>query len=161
MRGVLFFAAGAIFGAFLMQPTSAQEKKDTGLRLNHVGFNVKDFDETVNFYTKTLGFREAFALKGADGKPNLAYIQISRETFLEIAPASAERPAGLTHFGIQADDVNATVAMVRQAGGKIDDAKPSRTGTLLTAMFDPNGIRFELAQLPPESLPRKAMENWK
>jgi len=162
MRGLLFFVAGAVFGAFLMQPGSAaQEEKGAGLRLNHVGISVKDFDETVSFFTKTMGFREAFALRGADGKPNLAYIQISRETFLELAPASGDRPAGLTHFGIQADNVNATVAMLRQSGIKIDDPRPSRTGTLLTALYDPNGVRFELAQLPPDSLVRKAMESWK
>ena len=162
MRGVAFFIAGLLAGTLLMQPGAAQQLKgDTGLKLNHVGLNVKDFEETVNFYTKTMGFREAFTLRGPDGKPNLSYIQISRDTFLELAPASADRPAGLTHFGLQSDDVNASVKRLRAEGVKIDDPRVSRTNTLLTAVIDPNGVRFEIAQLPPDSLPRKAMDSWK
>lgn len=162
MRGVVLFVAGVIVGTLLMRPTSAQELRPaTGLKLNHVGFNAKDFQESLDFYTKTMGFREAFTLRGPDGKPSLSYIQISRDTFLELAPASAERPAGITHFSFQADDVNGTVKRLRQAGVKTDDPRVSRTNTLLTAVIDPNGIRFEIAELPPDSLPRKAMESWK
>ena len=162
MRGVALFLAGLIVGSVMMQPSAAQQPiRDTGLRLNHVGINVKDFEQTVNFYTKTMGFREAFTLRGADGKPNLSYIQISRDTFLELAPAGPDRPAGLTHFGLQAEDVNATVKKLREEDVKIDDPRVSRTSTLLTALIDPNGVRFEIAQLPPGSLPRKAMETWK
>jgi lactoylglutathione lyase len=162
MRGVVLFLAGLVVGSVMMQPTAAQQPNSgTGLKLNHVGLNVKDFEETVNFYTKTMGFREAFTLRGPDGKPSLSYIQISRETFLELAPAAADRPAGLTHFGLQADDVNATLKRLREEGVKIDDPRVSRTNTMLTALLDPNGVRFEIAQLPPDSLPRKAMESWK
>jgi len=162
MRGVLLFLAGLLVGTVLMQPGRAQRLDPSGeLKLNHVGITAKNFEETINFYTKTMGFREAFTLRGADGKPNLSYIQISRETFLEIAPPSADRPAGLTHFGIEAADVNATVKKLREEGVKIDDPRSSRTQTLLTSVIDPNGVRFELAQLPPTSLPRKAIESWK
>jgi catechol 2,3-dioxygenase-like lactoylglutathione lyase family enzyme len=162
MRGVVLFLAGLVVGSVMMQPTAAQQPNSgTGLKLNHVGLNVKDFDESLKFYTKTMGFREAFTLRGPDGKPSLSYIQISRETFLELAAAGPDRPAGLTHFSLQADDVNATVKRLREAGVKIDDARVSRTNTLLTAVIDPNGVRFEIAQLPPDSLPRKAMERWK
>jgi catechol 2,3-dioxygenase-like lactoylglutathione lyase family enzyme len=163
MRGLALFAAGLILGISLMQPTAAQESKSSsssGIKLNHVGMNVKNFEETLNFY-KTIGVREGFTLRDAEGKPTLAYIQISRETFLELAQATPERPAGITHFGLQADNVNTTIMKLRQAGVKVDDAKPSRTNTLLTAAFDPNGIRFEMAELTPESLPKKAMDAWK
>ena len=162
MRGVALFIAGLLVGTVMMQSGAAQQSNiNTGLKLNHVGLNVKDFEESLNFYTKTMGFREAFTLRGPDGKPSLSYIQISRETFLELAAAGPDRPAGLTHFSLQADDVNATVKRLRESGVKIDDARVSRTNTLLTAVMDPNGVRFEIAQLPPDSLPRKAMESWK
>jgi lactoylglutathione lyase len=162
MRGVALFITGLVVGTVMMQPSAAQQlSRDASLKLNHVGLNVKDFEESLNFYTKTMGFREAFTLRGPDGKPSLSYIQISRETFLELAAAGPDRPAGLTHFSLQADDVNATVKKLRGSGVKIDDARVSRTNTLLTAVIDPNGVRFEIAQLPPDSLPRKAMESWK
>lgn len=162
MRGIVLFTAGLILGISLMQPSSAQvgNKGGSGIRLNHVGMNVKNFDETINFY-KSIGVREAFTLRDADGKPTLSYIQISRDTFLELAQATPERPAGLTHFGLQADDVKVTAAQLRMAAVKVDDAKPSRTGTLLTSAFDPNGIRFEMAETPADSLVKKAIDGWK
>jgi catechol 2,3-dioxygenase-like lactoylglutathione lyase family enzyme len=161
VRGFFLFAAGLVLGVSMMQVVSAQEGKASGMRLNHVGLNAKDMDETLNFYTKTMGFHEAFALRDKDGKPTLAYVQISRETFLEIIPAGPDRPAGLTHFGIEAPNVNSDAARLRGEGVKIEDAKPSRTNSLLTSTIDPNGVRFELAALPPEALARKAMESWK
>jgi len=63
--------------------------------------HVKDFDESMRFYTQTMGFRERPSLfKNAEGKPALAYLQITRDTFLELAPATADRPVGLSHIGI-------------------------------------------------------------
>src|SRR5437868_11030632 len=136
MRGVALFIAGLLAGTVLMQSGTAQQRNsEAGLKLNHVGLNVKDFQETLNFYTKTMGFREAFTLRGPDGKPTLSYIQISRETFLELAPAGPDRPAGITHFGIEAANVNAQVKRLRELGVKIDDPRVSRTNTLLTAVF--------------------------
>lgn len=162
MRGVVFFLAGLLAGTVIMQPSRAQRLDAVGnLKLNHVGITAKDIGETIDFYTKTMGFREAFTLRGPDGKPSLSYIQISRDTFLEIAPASADRPTGLTHFGLEATDVSAAVKKLREEGVKIDDPRVSRTQTLLTSVIDPNGVRFEIAQLPPTSLPRKAIESWK
>ena len=159
MRGIALFAAGLVLGAFVVQPGAAQEGS-AGIKLNHVGMNVKNFDETLNFY-KSIGVREAFTLRDAEGKPTLAYLQISRETFMELAQATAERPAGLTHFGIEADDVKASVTRLGQTGVKVEDIRVSRTNTLLASAIDPNGIRFELAQLPADSLPRKAINAWK
>jgi catechol 2,3-dioxygenase-like lactoylglutathione lyase family enzyme len=146
---------------FMMQPTAAQQERVTGLRLNHVGMYVKDFDESMNFYTKTMGFREAFSVKDKDGKPTLTYLQISRDTFLELAPATAERPVGLSHVGIWADDVKAAAAALRQRGVKVDDPRTGATKAPLTNVMDPNGIRVEMVELTPDSLQRKAVDAWK
>jgi len=161
MRGVMLFMAGTVFGIFAAHPSAAPQEKAAGLRLNHFGIYVKDFDESMNFYTKTMGFREAFSLKDKEGKPNLAYLQINRDTFLELAPASADRPAGFSHVGIWADDLNTTVTLLRQRGVKMDDPRAGATKAPLTNMIEPNGVRLELLEYPPESLQRKAIESWK
>jgi catechol 2,3-dioxygenase-like lactoylglutathione lyase family enzyme len=153
--------AGAVFGIFATQPSVAPQEKVTGLRLNHFGIYVKDFDESMTFYTKTMGFREAFSLKDKDGKPILAYLQINRDTFLELAPATSDRPVGFSHVGIWADDLNTTVAALRQRGIKMDDSRAGSTKAPLTNMFDPDGVRLELLEYPPESLQKKAMDGWK
>jgi catechol 2,3-dioxygenase-like lactoylglutathione lyase family enzyme len=159
--GFTLFAAGIAAGVFLMQPGLAQEIRNPGLRLNHVGIYARDFDESMRFYTKTMGFREAFTLKDKDGKPTLAYLQLNRDTFLELAPATAERPAGLSHVGFWPEDLNAAVAALRQRGVKVDDPRTGATKTSITNVIDPNGVRLELLDFLPDSLPRKAIDAWR
>ena len=156
-----FFAAGIGVGAFLMQPGRAQTSAAPGLRLNHVGLYVKDFDESMRFYTQTMGFHEAFTIRNADGKPVLAYLQITRDTFLEIAPSTAERPVGISHIGIWPEDQKATVAALRERGVKVDDPRVGSTKTSITNVTDPNGVRLELVDFLAGSLPRKAIDEWK
>jgi len=160
--GFTLFAAGIAVGVFLMQPVSAQQQnQNPGLRLNHVGIYVKDFDESMRFYTKTIGFREAFTIKDKDGKPTLAYLQIGRDTFLELAPATAERPVGLSHIGLWPEDLSVAVTALRQRGVKVDDPRTGATKTSITNVTDPNGVRLELVDFLPGSLPRQAIDNWK
>jgi catechol 2,3-dioxygenase-like lactoylglutathione lyase family enzyme len=158
---VTLFAAGIAVGVLMMQPSAAQQNQNPGLRLNHVGIYAKDYDESMRFYTKTVGLREAFTIKDKDGKPTLTYLQINKDSFLEVAPASPERPAGLSHIGIWPEDLNATVASLRQHGATVADPRTGATKTTITNVIDPNGIRLELLDFLPESLPRKAMDAWK
>jgi len=161
MRGLTLFIAGTVLGIFMTQPSAAPQEKVTGLRLNHFGIYVKDLDESMNFYTKTMGFREAFSVKDKDGKPTIVYLQISRDTFLELAPSSADRPVGFSHVGIWADDLKTTVTSLRQQGVKLEDIRTGSTKAPLTNVVDPNGVRLELLEYPSESLQRKAIEAWK
>jgi len=161
IRNVSLFAAGIVVGSFLMQPSEAQQSKSTGLRLSHVGIYAKDYDESMRFYTQTIGLKEAFTVKDAAGKPTLSYLQITKDTFLEIAPATAERPVGLSHIGIWPENLAATVALLRQRGMKVDDPRTGATLTSITNATDPNGIRLELLDFLPGSAPKKAMDDWK
>ena len=157
----MLFAAGIGVGIVLMQPGTAQQNQSQGLRLNHVGIYVKDFDESMRFYTQTMGLKEAFTIKDPSGKPTLAYLQINRDTFLELAPATAERPVGLSHVGIWPMDLTATVGALRTRGVKVDDPRTGATKTSITNAIDPNGVRLELLDFLPGSLPKKAMDEWK
>jgi catechol 2,3-dioxygenase-like lactoylglutathione lyase family enzyme len=161
IRSLSLFAAGTLFGVFLMQPGAAQQSQPTGLRLNHVGIYAKDFDESMRFYTQTMGFREAFTIRDANGKPTLAYLHITRDTFLEIAPSTAERPVGLSHIGIWPRDLTGTVSALRQRGAKMDDPRTGATRTSITNLVDPNGVRLEFLDFLPDSAPAKAMESFK
>jgi len=156
-----FFVAGIGVGAFLMQPGRADTSQLPGLRLNHVGIFVKDFDESMHFYTQTMGFREAFTIKDANGKPVLAYLQITRDTFLELGAANAERPVGLSHIGLWPENLTATVAALRERGVTVADPRTGSTKTSITNVTDPNGVRLELVDFLPGSLPRKAIDDWK
>src|SRR4029077_2348517 len=95
IHGPALFAAGAMAGIFLMQPAAAPQEKMSGLRLNHFGIYVKDLDESTSFYMKKLGFRQAFNFKDGAAKP-IVYLQMSRDTFLELTPADATHPEGFS-----------------------------------------------------------------
>jgi len=162
LRGLTLFVAGIAVGTLLIQPGAAQEGPVTGLRLNHVGIAVKNYEESVNFYTKVMGFKVAFRFPSPDGKPTTTYFQISRDTFLEMAPTSAQLPVGITHMGIETPDIKKTVEQLRAAGGTVQDFRVSGpTKALLSNITDPNGIRLELIELTPDSLHKKAEESWK
>ncbi len=164
MRGFALFAAGVGMGILLMQSVTAQNgaPNDPGMKLNHVAIFAKNFDAEVAYYTKSMGFREAFSFREPSGAPILTYLQISRDTFLEIQPASAEHPPGFSHVGLEMMDAKATVARLRRMGVKVNDATPSaNSGALLTNELDPEGIRSELLEFGPTSRQRKAINAWK
>jgi catechol 2,3-dioxygenase-like lactoylglutathione lyase family enzyme len=161
LRGLTLFVAGIVVGTVLISPSLAQQTNN-GLRLNHVGIAVKDFQESLNFYTKVMGFKAAYAMPSPDGKPTTTFLQINRDTFIEMAPATANLPAGLTHIGILTDDANGTVTQLRGAGATLQDPRSGgATGSRLSNVMDPNGIRLEIVEQPTGSLMRKAMESWK
>ena len=163
LRGVTLFVAGIVVGTILMQPSAAQENKKTGLRLNHVGIAVSDYQKSLDFYTKVMGYRIAFKFPpGPDGKPTTTYFQISKDTFLEMAPASDKVPAGFTHMGIETSDIKSTIAQLRDTGTHVEDMRVSGpTKALLSNILDPSGIRAELIELTPDSLHKKAEDSWK
>jgi lactoylglutathione lyase len=143
-----------------MQPSAAQQAAGSGLRLNHVGLFVEDFDESLRYYTQTLGLREAFTIRDQAGNPTLAYLHIARDTFLEIAPASAERPVGINHVGIWPEGFDQTIATLRERGVEIGEPRTGSTGSRLANVTDPNGVRLELVDFPAGSATRNAIDSY-
>ena len=162
VAGVALFIAGILVGPIVTSPAAAQENS-AGVRLNHIGIAVNNFDESLKFYTEVMGFKKAYAFPpNPDGRPSTTFLQINKDTFIEMAPAGPNQPAGLTHMGLWTPDANATVALVRKNGGMATDARPSEnSGSVLSNVTDPNKIRIELNQQPPASLMSKAMAAWK
>ena len=159
-KGLALVAFGVMVGSIATERSVAQQQ--AGLQVNHVGISVKDMNEAVAFYTKTMGFREAYTLRDANGNPTMSYIQVSRDTFLELAPANTNRPPGFSHVGIETGDVRATVARLRQAGAQVTDPRLSETtGATLANVTDPQGLRVEILEMKAGSLQRKAIDTWK
>lgn len=159
MRGCMLFVAGILVG--LSVHTAIAQSPNRGLvGLNHVGISVPNLDEAVAYYTKTLGFPEAFRNLDEKGQPTLVYVQISRNTFVELQPA-AGRPTGVSHFGIHVENMANATAMFKQRGANVGDIRASGTKAILSNITDLNGIRIELAELPPESSHYQAMQRWK
>ena len=156
MRALFLFVCGTLFGV-LIQTAIAQSNNPGVLQLNHVGVAVNDLDESLAFYTETLGFEEAFRMTNNEGQVGLAYLRVSENTFVEVTSANENRPAGLTHFGIQVDDVETVKAMYEARGASPTATRSGRTQAILSDIFDPQGIRIELSEYPPESLQGQAL----
>ena len=159
MRILYFFVAGILVGA-TVQLSFAENHSRGVVSLNHVGVSVPDLDEAVTFYTETMGFPEAFRVNDEAGQPALVYVQVSQNTFVELQPAHEQRPPGISHFGLQVDDMVAATTMFAKRGANISDTRVGSTKAILSNISDPNGIRIELLEVPPDSLTWKAMQCW-
>jgi len=161
MRGCMLFVAGILVGLAVQTGVAQNLTPNRGLvGLNHVGVSVPNLDEAVTYYTKTMGFPEAFRNLDEKGQPTLVYVQISKNTFVELQPANG-RPTGINHLGIHVENMSAATGMFKQRGANLTETRTSPTKAILSNITDLNGIRIELAELPPESLHRQAMNRWK
>jgi catechol 2,3-dioxygenase-like lactoylglutathione lyase family enzyme len=161
VRTAIVFVAGLFVGT-AVAPSLAQQDKIAGLKgLNHVAITVEHFDETMAFVTQKLGFKEAFTARNDRGEPILAYVHVSRDTFVELLPANARSRPGLNHFGMEVEDIKASVASLRQRGLTVEDPRVGGSKSLVAFMTDPIGVRFELTELVPTSLTRQAIDRWK
>jgi catechol 2,3-dioxygenase-like lactoylglutathione lyase family enzyme len=156
----MLFAAG-LFTGLAVHVALAQNANRGVVMMNHVGINVPNIDEAVKYYTEKMGYKEAFRVFDDKKQPRLVYMQISKNTFLELNPANAQRPAGFTHYGLHVENVADAVAMFRKRGVMVSDTNVSDTKAVLANITDPYMGRIELAELTSESLHYKAIQSWK
>jgi catechol 2,3-dioxygenase-like lactoylglutathione lyase family enzyme len=163
MRTIAIFVAGA-FTALAVQTAittvRAQDEPTPGgvVGLNHVGLSVPNVSAAAKYYVDTMGFIEAFRNDAGTS----IYLQVSRDTFLELQQSNERNPVGITHFGLHVGNIATTVDTLRRRGATASDPRgPSAfSGAILANVTDPNGFRIELAELGPDSLQRKAMNSW-
>ena len=160
MRTVLVFVTGLAIGA-AVAPMVAQGDRLPGVNnMNHVAIAVENFDEAFAFYTKKMGFREGFTVRNDQGQPTLSYVQASRDTFIEIVPANANRRPGLNHFGLHVADLKAYVAALKQRGVTVEEPRQGRGDSMVANATDPGGLRIEIFQFGKESLQAQAIASW-
>ena len=160
MRGAMLFAGG-LFAGLAIQVGIAQNPSGGVVMMNHVGISVANVAEAVTYYTQKMGYREAFRVNDDKGQPRLVYMQISKNTFLELNPVTAQRPAGFSHYGLHVENAAQAVARFRRNGVMVTDTNTSDTKAILANITDPYMGRIELAELTPESMHSKAIQSWK
>ncbi len=159
MKAAALFVVGVIVGGLLTQAGVAQDREVHGL--NHVGLVVADYPKAMDFYTKTMGFREAYTMRRPDGSPLLTYLQLDRTTFVELIPAAPGQATGITHFGVEYGDLDAAVAGLRRRGATVGDVGLTPAQARFVRMNDAGGVQMELMEFGPLSMQRKAIEAWK
>jgi catechol 2,3-dioxygenase-like lactoylglutathione lyase family enzyme len=165
MRGLVLFVAGILVGTFVQSGAAQGTPGQPAVRLNHVAISVPNLSEALVWYRDKMGFREVIRNTSAQGELMSAYIQVSRDTFVELQQSNPQRPVGLNHWGLEVADMKAAVATFRQRGATVSDPadKPSAfSGGFLANVTDPNsGGRIELSYQPADGKLRKATDDWK
>jgi lactoylglutathione lyase len=159
MRTALIFVLGLALGVAVT--TKSQGAKVAGINgVNHIGISVDNFDDAVAFYEQKMGFREVDRLHNDKGETTLVFVQVSRDTFLELAPSNANRPAGFTHFGVNVDSASAAANALKERGITVSDPRVVGNQWTIASVTAPGG-RIELTELGPESSLGKATSGWK
>ena len=161
MRTSMVFLLGVLLGSALVSGRAEELRLAGENYVNHVALAVDNFDEAFAFYTQKMGFREAFTVRDANGRPTLAYVQVSRNTFIELQPANANRQPGLNHFGLHVENLRATVATLKQRGVTVEEPRSRPDDSSVANATDPGGIRIEMFEFGPQSPQGKAIASWK
>lgn len=141
--------------------------------VGHIAIRTRNLERSLDFYTRILGLQEAFRLTHDDGRLMLIYLSAGNFTFIELFPpaeansgtghpdandvnASAGQTQGFVHLCLHVDDINKTIAELKQKGLPVQ-GEPiyGKDGNFQFWITDPDGNRIELMQIMPDSLQSK------
>ena len=162
MKWLSGFLAGTFVGALVMQTVLAQDDAvppRPERAVNHVGIVVDDYDAAHSFYTDMLGLKEAYTIE-RNGETFLTYLQLNRETFIELIPARGDEPRGVTHIGVEVRDIDALVAHLRERGLEVAEPGVTPGNARMVRVRDASGIELEVMEYGPESQQYRAMAAW-
>ena len=162
MRGFALFVSGIVVGLGVTAGAQGLSPNRGVVGLSFVGVNVPNLEKTVEYYTKTLGFPEAYRQFTAAGDVQFVIVQVSKDTFIQLWPAGERRPPGIEHFAFQVENLPAVAAMLKQRGATVGEITFNKTTKMdHVNLTDPNGVRMELIELPSDSPLGQAMARWR
>ncbi len=127
----------------------------SSMRILHTMLRVKSLDESLRFYTETLGMRLLRKKDYESGRFTLAFVGYDEEdkaAALELThnwdPHDYVLGDAYGHIALGTSDIRSTVEKIRAAGGKITrEPGPMKHGTTLIAFVeDPDGYKIELIE---------------
>lgn len=83
-----------------------------------------------------------------------------RETFVELIPARAGQATGVSHFGMEVADIDATVARLRAQGVEVADPGITPANARFVRVRDADAVEIEIMEFGPESSQYQAMQAW-
>ncbi len=130
--------------------------------IGHVAFDAYQFEATLDFYTRVMGFPEMFRLKNDEGELWIVYLKINDTVFLELFPKNGEAPQEkdrhFSHLCLEVTQIEQTVFDLEQRGAPVDaDVKLGQDGNKQAWTHDPEGNRIELMEMSPNSRQRAAI----
>ena len=120
----------------------------------HTCFTVSDLDRSIAFYRDKLGLEEAFDFRREDGQRYGVYLYLGERNFIELFEGELQESAdgqSFRHICLEVDDINETVADLKERGVEISKPKLGRDQSWQAWITDPDGNRIELHQYTPDS----------
>jgi glyoxylase I family protein len=120
----------------------------------HACFTVSNLERSIAFYRDGLGMTPAFDFTNAEGRRFGLYLYAGGRNFIELFEGQlGERAEGQSfrHVCLEVDDIEATVAELRERGIEVSDPKLGGDQSWQAWITDPDGNRSELHQYTPES----------
>ena len=123
------------------------------MRLLHTMLRVGNLEKSIEFYTQILGMTLLRKQDFPEGKFTLAFVGYGEEATHSVIELtynygveSYDLGKGYGHIALGCEDVFATCAKIRAAGGKIArEPGPMMHGsTILAFVEDPDGYKIEL-----------------
>jgi catechol 2,3-dioxygenase-like lactoylglutathione lyase family enzyme len=112
--------------------------------LTHISLAVRDIERSLRFYKQLFGATEVYR---DDGEVQLQTPGSKDVIALERRPRDAGKSAGMAHFGfrlVDARDIDAAVAEVARAGGKLLRGGEFGPGQPYAYVADPDGYEIEI-----------------
>jgi len=128
-------------------------------RISHVGFVVRDLDETLKLYERVFGLKPSVVKDAMDGKVRIAFVPVGDGEIELIQPLDPTIPLGrflqthgqgIHHISLTTDDIDSDVNRMRSEGVTFDALKP-RVGAhgvriIFTTPETTGAVPFELCE---------------
>ena len=133
--------------------------------IGHAAYDCYKFDETLDFYTRILGFPPMFELHNDEGKLWIVYLRVNDNVYIELFPKSGEAPeksGSYSHLCLEVTDIeNLFSAVVERGAPVVAQVKTGKDGNRQAWTRDPEGNRIEFMEMAPDSMQRQAIERLK
>ena len=132
--------------------------------LSHAAIRSRDIQESIRYYTETLGLQEAFRMYAEDGSLATVYLFLAPGQYLELfangtrdrGPVGAET-VGFCHLCLMTRNIRQSYEAVREKGGPLDsEIRRGKSRCLMFWTHDPDGTQIEIMEMPPESFQAQA-----
>jgi methylmalonyl-CoA epimerase len=129
------------------------------MKINHLGIATRGIDEALGFWSDALGLENVHTEVVEDQRVRVAMLPIGESRIELLEPTSEDSPiskflekrgGGIHHIAVEVDDINASLAKLKEKGMRLIDEQP-RIGAegCLVAFVHPssaNGVLLELIQ---------------
>ena len=120
----------------------------------HACYTVTDLQRSIAFYRDGLGMVPAFDFVDESGRRYGLYLHAGGRNFVELfegQPGERAEGQSFRHVCLEVDDIQATVAELRDRGVEVSEPKLGRDQSWQAWITDPDGNRFELHQYTASS----------